>query len=190
MHSRAQFLGWCLMLLTPSLFAGDRNPERSLPAADPGALNVLVFWSAYCGNCAQVLEGLEEVRSKFSAAPVRFYSVNIDAGDTPTPARATQALAARFEALDPADLLSRHGVAKVPWVLITRRDGGVVATPSLSNHPTAVPAYVEMELTFRGLANARGTESRSGPLAGATPVSTSMSQTRIPSRLKRSIPSG
>lgn len=165
MNVRTPLLGACLLALSPSLYAAEGGLDKPLRPAGPGALNVLVFWSDHCGNCAQVLKGLGKIRDKFGAAPVRFYAVNVDAGDATVPVRANRIVASQFEALDPADLLRRYEVTEVPWVLITQRDGRVVATPSLLNHPTAVPAYVEMELIFRGLANPRGAQTGNGHAA-------------------------
>lgn len=139
-----------LLLGVLTLLAATAAQAAPQTAADREPVNVLVFWGSWCPNCPAVMKEMDKVRAQFAGHRVRFVAVSF-AGET-DPTRTLQRKGVGFDVMTDGDALFKQvGGVGVPWVVVTDARGQVIAKPSASNAPAAVPGDVAMELSLRGI---------------------------------------
>jgi thiol-disulfide isomerase/thioredoxin len=141
----AAVVGAALAIVALNAYAA---APRALPA-DSEEVNVLLFWGSWCHNCPKVLQSMEQVRKAYAGKKVKFYAVSLDGEKQPE--QYLNAKGVGFESItNGTDMLAGYDAPGVPWVVITDKNGKMIANPSRNTALTNVAAMVKMDLSLRG----------------------------------------
>lgn len=143
----ATLMAAAMLMLSNSAYSADTNNQKT--AASEDTVNVLVFWGSWCGSCNSVMKSIEALRKTHAGKNVKFTAVSLS--DEENPQAYMQKNQFGFDVqTNGSELMTAYDIPGVPWVVVTDKNGKVLANPSKNTRPSGVADNLNMDLALRG----------------------------------------